>query len=242
MAGPILQAARRARLALWLGVIRVRLRRHGVRLELALGHNVRFAGRPRLDLDMDGARPGGTLHLSIGADTRIGRDLVLDVRPGSDHVLELADGCLLQDHVRLQLRGGAIRLAECASLRDFCELKSAGELTLGVHAICGRNVTLHCAERIAIGARAGLGERSTVTDSDHIADGSDTWFMAQPIRIATVDIGANAWVGTNAVLLRGVTLGANAVVAAGAVVNGTDVPAGHMAAGVPARVVRDLRS
>lgn len=238
----ILHASRDLRLRLWTSELRVRLRRQGVRLELAVGRNVRFAGPPRLDLDAHDARPGGTVLLRIADHVRIGRDMVLDVRPGHDHILELGEGCLLGDHVRLQLRGGAIRLADHVNVRDFCELKSAGELTLGPSAICGRNVTLHCVERVSLGAFVGLAERVTVTDSDHANDGSDTWFMDQPLRVEPVTLGDNAFVATNAVLLRGARLGANTVVAAGAVVTAGDLPAGWLIAGVPARAVKALAS
>lgn len=240
MPGPILNAVRSLRLRLWAAGLRARLRRQGVRLDWQVGRDVRLAGPPRLDIDAHQATPGGSLLVRIGDRTQIGRDLVLDVRPGGDHVLELGAGCLLQDHVRLQLRGGAIRLGDHVNVRDFCELKSAGELTLGPSAICGRNVTLHCAERLALGAFVGLAERVTVTDSDHANDGSDTWFMAQPLRVEPVELGDNSFVATNAVLLRGVRLGANAVVAAGAVVTAGELPAGWLVAGVPARAVKPL--
>ena len=54
--------------------------------------------------------------------------------------------------------------------------------------------------------------------------------------VAPVRIGDRVWVGTRAVVLKGVTIGDGAVVAAGAVVT-SDVPAGTVVAGVPARVV-----
>jgi len=240
VAGSILQTVRTLRLRFWALGLRARLRRQGVRLEWHIGPDVRFAGRPRLDLDLHDAKSSGSLVVRIGARSRIGRDLVLDVRPGAAHVVELGEGCLLGDHVRLQLRGGTIRLGDNVNLRDFCELKSAGELTLGPGAICGRNVTLHCVERVALGAFVGLAERVTVTDSDHANDGSDTWFMAQPLHVESVSLGDNAFVATNAVLLRGVRLGANAVVAAGAVVTAGELPAGWLVAGVPARAVKPL--
>lgn len=236
----VLESSRRLRLHWWAAGLRARLRRQGVRLELHVGRNVRFAGPPRLDLDLHDAARGGSLVVRIGDNAQIGRDLVLDVRPGGENALELGDGCRLQDHVRLQLRGGAIRLADHVNVRDFCELKSAGELTLGPSAICGRSVTLHCAKRVALGAFVGLAERVTVTDSDHANDGSDTWFMAQPLHVDPVELGDNAFVATNAVLLRGVRLGANAVVAAGAVVTAGELPAGWLVAGVPARAVKPL--
>lgn len=53
-------------------------------------------------------------------------------------------------------------------------------------------------------------------------------------------IGADCWIGAGAILLPGVTIGPLSVVGAGAVVN-TDVEPRSIVAGVPARLIRDLR-
>jgi acetyltransferase-like isoleucine patch superfamily enzyme len=50
-------------------------------------------------------------------------------------------------------------------------------------------------------------------------------------------VGDNVWLGAGAKVLDGVTLGDDVVVGAGAVVT-EDLPAGAVAVGVPARVVR----
>lgn len=55
-------------------------------------------------------------------------------------------------------------------------------------------------------------------------------------------IGDGALIGMGAVLLTEAVIGKNAIVAAGAVVSpGTVVPDGHVAMGVPAKVVRPVR-
>ncbi len=58
------------------------------------------------------------------------------------------------------------------------------------------------------------------------------WEAAEPIAI-----GDNVWLGGGAIVCPGVTIGADTVVGAGAVVT-RDLPAGVVAAGVPARVIR----
>lgn len=59
--------------------------------------------------------------------------------------------------------------------------------------------------------------------------------------VRPVVIRRNAWIGAGASVLPGVTVGENAIVAAGAVVT-KDVPDNAVAAGVPARVLRNIRT
>ncbi len=58
--------------------------------------------------------------------------------------------------------------------------------------------------------------------------------LAQP-----VTIGSNAWVGGGAVICPGVEIGPDCVIGAGSVVT-RSVPAWHLAAGNPCRVVRRI--
>ena len=60
------------------------------------------------------------------------------------------------------------------------------------------------------------------------------WESGEPIAI-----GDNVWIGGGAIVLAGVTIGEDTVVGAGAVVT-RDLPAGVVAVGNPARVVRTL--
>lgn len=55
-------------------------------------------------------------------------------------------------------------------------------------------------------------------------------------RIGAVDVGDNVFVGSRAIILPGVTIGKNSIIGAGSVVS-RSIPAGSVAAGVPARVV-----
>ena len=60
------------------------------------------------------------------------------------------------------------------------------------------------------------------------------WEAAEPITI-----GDNVWLGGGVIVLPGVTIGENTVVGAGAVVS-KDLPAGVVAVGNPARVIRSV--
>lgn len=54
-----------------------------------------------------------------------------------------------------------------------------------------------------------------------------------------ITIGNNVWLGGGVIVLPGVTIGDNTVIGAGSVVT-TDIPAGVLAVGNPARVIRHL--
>lgn len=90
---------------------------------------------------------------------------------------------------------------------------------------------------IEIGENALLSPGVFVTASNYDFDAGDGPVMDLPKKEANVRIGGNTWLGAKVVVLPGVSIGDGTVVAAGAVVT-TDLPAGVLAAGVPARVIR----
>ena len=55
-----------------------------------------------------------------------------------------------------------------------------------------------------------------------------------------VTIGDNCWFGAGVTVCPGVTIGENCVIGAGSVVT-RDIPANSLAAGVPCRVLREIR-
>lgn len=94
------------------------------------------------------------------------------------------------------------------------------------------NLNLSCFGHIKIGQRVAIGENVTLRDSDdHVLNGHAEG-VTRPIVV-----GDHVWIGMNATILKGVTIGEGAVVAAGAVVT-RDIPAHCLAAGVPARVIK----
>lgn len=84
---------------------------------------------------------------------------------------------------------------------------------------------------------AVLGGRAQVGCNCHIGAGAVIAGVIEPPSAKPVVIGDDVLVGANAVVLEGVEIGAGAVVAAGSIVT-TDVPAGTVVAGSPARVIK----
>lgn len=225
----------RLRFRLWTAWLRFQLRRRGGSLSVEAPHGARMDSRPHVDVSAG----AGHVTLRLGRGVKLGRATHIDLQAG-DATLEIGDGAYLMHGVRIQLRGGAIRLGPGVNIRDAVVLKSEGELTIGEDVPVSYGGMIHCVERIAIDDRAGLAERVTVVDSDHTHDGTDTWFLSQPLRVEPVHIGANVFVCAGAVVTRGARIGANAVVAANAVIGAGDHPPATLYAGAPARALRGL--
>ncbi len=90
---------------------------------------------------------------------------------------------------------------------------------------------------IRIGAHCQIATGVHIVTATHPIDPEPRragWESAEP-----VTLGDNVWLGSAVVVCPGVTIGDDTVVGAGAVVT-RDLPAGVVAAGVPARVLREI--
>jgi acetyltransferase-like isoleucine patch superfamily enzyme len=89
--------------------------------------------------------------------------------------------------------------------------------------------------RVRIGSDVMVGNYCIVADTEipGIGDPSN----GPSIDARAVEIGDGAWLAARVTVLPGARIGAGAVIAAGSVVAG-DIPANHIAGGIPARVLR----
>ncbi|MCM1054179.1 MAG: acyltransferase [Bacteroides sp.] len=115
------------------------------------------------------------------------------------------------------------------------EVFDGGELTLGSGYI-NTGGAIACAKSITIGNGVFIGRNTYITDSDHHSLMNEKGEIVNKPR--AVKIGDHVLIGFGAVVLKGVTIGSGAIIAAGAVVT-SDVPPGCVAAGVPARIVKE---
>ena len=92
---------------------------------------------------------------------------------------------------------------------------------------------VRCHASIEIGEGVAISHDFTVMDSD-----AHEGLWAGYRKTAPVVIGNHVWIGTRVTVLKGVTIGDGAIVAAGSVVT-HDIPPHTLAAGIPARVIRE---
>jgi acetyltransferase-like isoleucine patch superfamily enzyme len=129
--------------------------------------------------------------------------------------------------------GRGVRLAPNTSFRNAARIELGDEVQLGEYTAlwAGRDRAW-----IRVGARTTFGPACYVTAADYgLAAGER--LTDQTMIERDVTIGPDCWIGTKSVITAGVTLGEGCVIGAGSVVT-RDIPAGAIAAGVPARVIR----
>lgn len=114
--------------------------------------------------------------------------------------------------------GKNIYIGDYVYLNHSCTIIDNNKVCIGDHVMIGPCVQIYTAAHpIQAGPRI------------------QGWEVAKPITIEE-----NVWLGGAVVLLPGVSIGRNAVVGAGAVVT-RDVPPNTVAAGNPARVIREIQ-
>jgi acetyltransferase-like isoleucine patch superfamily enzyme len=136
-------------------------------------------------------------------------------------------------------------------IRGILRNEKDGSIDIGPGAYVGDGVVISAALEISVGACTLIAHGVQLFDNDThplspeerlrhygmilgIEAGQDIVIGKAPVRI-----GRNCWIGMNAMVLKGVSIGDGSVIAAGSLVL-RDIPAGVLAAGSPARVIKLL--
>jgi acetyltransferase-like isoleucine patch superfamily enzyme len=161
--------------------------------------------------------------------------------------VRLAEGVYLDQGVYLHACPGGIDIGQetfvmhHAELHvyNFRDLPHAG-IRIGSQSLIGEFCVIRGPGGVQIGDRVYLSPGVQIYSSDHVFADANTCFIDQGVTALGVQIEDECWIGARAIILDGVTIGRRSVVAAGAVVT-RDVPPHSLVAGVPARIVRDLK-
>jgi len=144
--------------------------------------------------------------------------------------------------VEIPRRPGCITLERGAALDRGVTLLATHDdarIVIGEGVYINRQTMIDASELIEIGAGAMIGPFCYLTDHDHTA-GPGLVPGAGPLISKPTRIGPRCWLGAHVTVLKGVTIGEGSVVGAGSVVT-KSLPAGVVAVGNPARVLRTLR-
>jgi len=165
------------------------------------------------------------------------------IRP---HLLSLGEGCHFIRPWHVSIFGTPISIGRhthviCASdsnirLVIWAKDDNGGCIDIGDYCLISPGVRITSASRIEIGNNCMLANGAFVTDADWhgIYDRLESIGNAAPVILKE-----NVWIGDSATVCKGVTIGENSIVGAGSVVTG-DIPPNCIAAGNPAKVIREL--
>jgi tetrahydrodipicolinate N-acetyltransferase len=181
-------------------------------------------------------RAGGQCIVIRGTRLRLEPGSKIQIAPGGRLVLGARrDGpapCSvhLMRNARLSVHGPATIMRGARIL-----VAQSAHLEIGPRSYINYDSTVTCYDHITIGAECAISWNVNILDGN----GHDLVVAGeQRPSCRPIVIGDNVWIGTGAVILSGVTIGDGAVVAAGSVIT-SDVPSKTVAAGNPARVVRE---
>lgn len=118
-------------------------------------------------------------------------------------------------------------------------LRGTGNINIGKYTSIGEKTTILAEQEVTIGDYVQIAQNCVISDNDHVFNKKNTKIMHSGVNKQKITIQDNVWIGANATIVKGVTIGEGSVVAAGAVIT-KDVPPHSVAAGIPAKIIKQI--
>ncbi len=174
---------------------------------------------------------------AVGRNVTFGHGVVLR-HPGK---VRLGDDVVIDDLVVLDAKGTANRGIDIGKGvflgRGTILSCKDGDIVLGDHVNIGFHSEIFSGSNVTVGRYGLFAAYTYLVGGGHALGGRGTPVIEQARESKGIRLGENVWLGAGALVMDGVQIGDDVVVGAGAVVTG-DLPAGAVAVGVPAKVVR----
>ena len=140
------------------------------------------------------------------------------------------------------LDAGRLAIGEQTLLEPGCWITIADDARVTIGSGCFLNLQTMIAahDEVTIGDHTMFANHCFVSDASHRYDDPSTPVTWQGFTSkGPTRIGSNCWFGVGCVVTSGVTIGDRCVIGANSVVTG-DIPDGVIAAGAPAKVIREI--
>jgi len=181
--------------------------------------------------------------LILGA---VGRNVVFgaNVTIRHPHKISIGDNVVIDDNCCLDAkgtdnRGIVIGTGVFVGRNTILSCKN-GDIIVDDHANLGFNCEIFSASRVRVGKNILMAAYTYLVGGDHLYDRVDIPVLQQGRTARGIDVDDNVWLGTHVVVTDGSRVGRDAIIGAGAVVVG-EIPEFAIAAGIPAKVMRDRR-
>lgn len=156
--------------------------------------------------------------IRIGAGTVVDDNVLIDAKGTDNEGVTLGEGCFVGRNSILSCKNGDIRLGDRVNIGFNCEVFSGSRVVLGDDCL------LAAYTYVVGGGHHFENVEGSVLDQEHTSEG--------------ITLGSGIWLGAGVKVLDGVSIGDHSVVGAGGVVT-RDLPAHVVAAGLPAKKLRD---
>jgi acetyltransferase-like isoleucine patch superfamily enzyme len=142
----------------------------------------------------------------------------LPASPNYPDRLVIGNNCSIQPYAFISTSGGYIEIGDNVCINPFCVLYGFGGLKIG------RDVM--------------IANSCVIVPQNHVVTPGNGSLLGTGSTGKGIIINDNVWLGSKVVVLDGVEIGKGSVIAAGAIVT-KNIPAGVIAAGIPARIIRN---
>ena len=167
--------------------------------------------------------------------------LVNDYRVYSKYRLVLSRGQFIGSVQNINLGAGFKMGSNCQLYAEEEFGKSSINILDNVGLNSGVIINANSGNSITIGQDVRIGPYSILRAANHNFQSLDKPIYLQGYQSGDIVVEDDVWIGANVSVLNNVRIGRSSIVGAGSVVT-SDIPAYSIAAGVPARVIRQRKS